>query len=286
MNPEILVIGALGTVGAETVAALLRRGVRPRAAGTDPSRVEKRFGDAVEPVRFDFGASETFEAAFAGISSMFVLRPPHISNPKRDMYPALEAARKAGVRRVVFLSLIGIEDNKLVPHRAVEDFLERSGQERVFLRCSFFMQNLGGVHRAEIRDRDELFLPVGDAKTSFIDARDLGEIAAKALVEIGTGDAAWDLTGSEALDYHEVARVFSRELGREIRYRNPSPLAFFLRRLGAKEPFLFALVTTWLYANTKRGMAARVTGEAERLLGREPFTLAEYVRDHRGLWDR
>ncbi|MBP7096891.1 MAG: NmrA family NAD(P)-binding protein [Spirochaetia bacterium] len=286
MEAKILVIGALGTVGAETVHALLRRGVRPRAAGTDPSRVAARFGDAVEAVRFDFGASETFGPAFAGIDSMFVLRPPHISNPKRDMFPALEAARKAGVRRVVFLSLIGIEDKKFVPHRAVEDFLERSGQERVFLRSSFFMQNLGSTHREEIRDRDELYLPVGDAKTAFIDARDLGEIAAKALVEVGTGSAAWDLTGSEALDYHEVARVFSRELGRGIRYRDPSPPAFFLRRLGAKEGFMFALVSTWLYANTKRGMAERVTDEARRLLGREPFTLVEYVRDHRRLWIR
>jgi len=286
MTPSILVLGSLGTVGAEVVESLIARGMRPRAADRRPERVAARFGAAVDAVRFDFTDPSSFADAFAGIDSVFLVRPPRLARPKRDMFPALDAAKAAGVRTVVFLSLIGVEENRLAPHGKIEDYIKASGFGHAFLRCSFFMQNLGGAHRAELRDRDELFLPVGDAKTAFIDARDIGEIAAKALVETGTGNAAWDLTGPEAIDYREVARIFSRELGREIRYRAPSPLAYFLRRLGAKESFMFALVSTWLYANTKRGMAERVTDEAGRLLGREPRTLTEYVRDHRRLWDR
>ena len=61
---------------------------------------------------------------------------------------------------MVFLS-IGIERAKFVPHYKVEAYLRASGQVWTFLRCSFFMQNLNTTHRTEIRERDEIFVPVG-----------------------------------------------------------------------------------------------------------------------------
>jgi len=215
---------------------------------------------------------------------MFLMRPPHIANIKRDMYPALDAAKAAGVRHVVFLSIIGIEQNTVVPHYKVETYLREHGLDYTFLRCSFFMQNLEAAHRDEIHDRNEIYLPTGTAKTSFIDTRDIGAVAAVCLSEPGHERKAYDLTGSEALDYYEVAALFSTILGRTIVYRNPSPLAFFLRQLSRRQPLMYALVTTWLYTNTRNGMAATVTGEVERLLGRPPISMKQYIEDNRAAW--
>jgi uncharacterized protein YbjT (DUF2867 family) len=287
MQPTTLVIGALGNVGAEVVHSLLAEGVRVRAADFFPDKITDRFGHQVEAAAFDFGRPETFAPAFQGIRRAFLLRPPQIADVKKFIFPAVDAAKACGVEHFVFLSLIGIEQNIIVPHYKVEKYLQESVLKYTFLRCSFFMQNLNTTHRAEIRDRDEIFVPVGEARTSFIDVRDIGEVAAVTLTQPGHENQAYDLTGSEALDYFQVASLFSSQLGRSIIYANPSPLAYFWRQLSSGKSSLgFALVTTWLFSNTKKGMADRVTGEVHRITGRAPISLAQYIRDYQQDWER
>ncbi len=285
MEPEILVMGAMGNVGTEVVHCLARKNIPIRAADLFPEKVRERFGPGVEAVRFDFSDPATFADTFRGIRKVFVLRPPQISNIKRDIVPALEAAKAVGVKHMVFLSLIGIENNKVVPHYKVEQWIRSSGLDYTFPRCSFFMQNLNTTHLAEIRDLDEIYIPVGDAKTSFLDVRDIGAVAALALSSPGHEKKAYDLTGSEALDYYQVAEIFTRVLGRKITYKNPSSMKFF-RRQQKNNKLMFALVTTWLYGNTRKGMAETVTGEVKRLLGREPIKMLQYIQDYKDYWNK
>jgi hypothetical protein len=79
--------------------------------------IKERFGDSVESIRFDFSVPETYAKTFEGVEKMFLMRPPHISNVNREMFPAIDAAKHAGIKHVVFLSLIGIERAKFVPYR-------------------------------------------------------------------------------------------------------------------------------------------------------------------------
>ncbi len=284
MSTPILVIGALGNVGAETVKQLQLAGYTVRAADIDPAKVKDRFGDSVEPVRFDFTDPHTYAAAFNGIEKMFLLRPPHISNIKRDMFPAIAAAKQAGVKHVVFLSLIGIENAKFVPHYKVEQYLQELQLQTTFLRCSFFMQNLNTTHRNEIKERGEIFVPVGNAKTSFIDVRDIGVIAARALTETGHAGRNYDLTGVEALDYWQATKILSKTLGKQIVYRNPNPIHFFFETLRRGIPFAFALVMMGLYTSTRFGMAEPVTAEVEKIIGRKPITFEQYTQDYKDAW--
>jgi uncharacterized protein YbjT (DUF2867 family) len=286
LKATILVLGALGNVGAEVVKSLLSAGVTVRAGDLFPEKVKQRFGQNVEAVLFDFGKPETFAPAFQGIRKVFVMRPPQISDIQKYMVPALEAAKTAGVQHMVFLSLIGIEQNTVVPHYKVEQWMRQSGLDYTFLRCSFFMQNLNTTHRAEIRDHDEIYIPVGKAKTSFLDVRDIGAVAALALTQPGHEKKAYDLTGSEALDYDQVADLFTQVLGRKITYKNPSAVGFFVRQMRNKTQLMFALVTTWLYTNTKSGMADVITDEVQQLLDRPPIRMRQYIEDYKSSWMR
>lgn len=284
MAAEILVMGALGNTGAEVVSSLLALGVPVRAADLSAEKVQQRFGSGVEAAAFDFSKRKTFGPAFEGMRKMFLLRPPQISNVKKWMVPAINAAQAAGVQHFVFLSLVGIEQNTVAPHYKVEQHLRACGAAYTFLRCSFFMQNLNTVHRAEIRDRDEIYVPVAKARTSFIDVRDIGAVAALVLTQPGHENQAYDLTGSKALDYEQVASLFTQVLGRKITYRNPSEIQFFLRQVQQGASLPFALVTTWLYANTRGGMADRVTSEVQRITGRAPICMRQYIEDYRANW--
>lgn len=284
METPVLVLGALGNVGMETVKNLLANGQQVRAADIDEKKLRAAFDRSVECVRFDFTDPSTYEATFAGIRRMFIMRPPHLANIKRDMLPAIIAARQAGVQYAVFLSIIGIENAKFVPHYKVETYLREYGFETTFLRCSFFMQNLNTTHRAEIKERNEIFVPVGNAKTSFIDVRDIGAVAARCLTEEGHVGKNYDITGVEALDYWQATKILSNILRREIRYQNPNPFRYFIKSVRRGVPLGFAFITVGLYTSTRFGMAEPVTDTVEQLLGRKPISFEQYAQDYKDAW--
>ena len=89
------------------------------------------------------------------------------------------------------LSIQGVERNRVVvPHRKVEDHLRRNGLAWTFVRAAYFMQNLSMTHAADIRERDEIFLPAGRrSRTAHVDARDVAAVAAVALT--GEGHQGW-----------------------------------------------------------------------------------------------
>ncbi len=284
METPILVIGALGNVGAQVVNELQAAGRRVRAADLDLPGLRERFGDSVECVRFDFSDPATFAPTFESVEKMFLIRPPQISNIKRDMFPAIDAAKQAGVKYVVFLSVIGIEKMTFIPHYKVETHLKEQNFQTTFLRCSFFMQNLSSTHRKEIKERSEIFVPVGNAKTSFIDVRDIGAVAARLLIEEGHAGRNYDLTGAEALDYWQAAKILSETLGREIKYRNPGAIRFFVETIRRGTSIAFAFVVMGLYTSTRYGMAESVTDAVERLTGKRPISFKKFTEDYRDVW--
>lgn len=276
----ILVTGATGTVGRHVVTSLAEEDVAVRTGVRDVARAHERFGEGVECVEFDFERPETWGRVFEGVDALFLVRPPAMARVQRHLTPAVDAAARMGVEHIVFLSVLGAERNPLLPHRRIETHLRDADVSYTFLRASFFMQNFADVHRDAIVERDELFVPAGDGKTSFIDARDVGTVAALALAEPGHENRSYDLTGPAALDYHAVAAVFSDVLDRPITYANPSILSFVRRLRTEGQPFGFVLVMVGIYTTARLGFAGRVSTDVRSLLGREPIPLARFVADY------
>lgn len=284
MQPDMLITGATGNVGAAILQHFpdptrLKAGLRASSTARLPTGVTR--------TTFDFTDPATYKDALAGINAMFLVRPPQITDVELYFKPLIAAAERAGVYYVVFLSLLGVDQNTVVPHYKIEQALMASRMNWTFLRASYFMQNLNTTHRDDIRDRDEIIVPVGKGKTSFIDTRDIGAVAALLL----QGDPlhhgqAYDLTGSESLTYWEVARILSEELGRTIQYNDPSVFRFWkhMRSLGHPRPYV--LVMEYLYFMTRRGLSAEVTPITEMLLGRAPIRFRQYVHDYREAWLR
>ncbi len=283
MTGTIVVTGATGTVGSEVVRLLREAGRPVRAAVTDVHDGRARLGPDVECVPFAFDRKETHAETFDGARALFLMRPPQMADA-RAFVPTIEAARDAGVEQIAFLSLQGVERNAVVPHHRIERLVRESGVAWTFLRPSFFMQNFSGVHRDEIRLHDRIFVPAGRGRTAFVDVRDVAAVAAKTLTEPGHERHAYELTGSEALDYDEIARILSEELGRTIRYANPSALRFWLGMRRAGHPTGLATVMTALYTVARFGLAAHLTDTTRELLGREPITFRQFASDHAHIW--
>ena len=279
----ILVTGASGNVGGDVLGGLLKLGIPTRAAVTDPARAATTLPADANMTRFDFNDTACFPAALEGVTRVFLMRPPAIGNPK-VFKPFLEAIRAAGIEQVVFLSLLGAQGNPVVPHRKIELEIEKLELPHVFLRPSFFLQHLTGTHLIDIVERNEIFVPAGTGRTSFIDARDIASVAVRALSVPHIVNGGIDLTGAEALSYADVAAIFSRVLGRTISYSDPPPLKFGLemQRRGIKPEFVNIMIL--IYNTNRFGLAARVTTDVKRILGREPLGVKEFVTDFKHLF--
>lgn len=291
MTPPTVVTAPTGNVGTYVVEELLRAGMPVRAALRPEQRVKVPTGvpaELVDEVEFDFTDPATWRSTFEGASTLFLVRPPALSNVERDLLPSMAAARDAGIRHVVFLSLQGAEKNSLVPHHDVEKWLRESGMSWTFVRASFFMQNMSTTHASDIRDRDEIAVPAGRGRTAFVDAKDVAAVAAVALREPEQHrNVSWTPTGPEALTYQEVAAVLSDVLGRPIRYTKPGLaryVAHARRDLGMA--WGFALVTGAIYTAARLGQAGGLTDDVRQVTGRDPIALREFAERERAVWER
>lgn len=280
----ILITGATGNVGGAALRSLaaqskgiIRVGLR------NPDSIRSLPGDPTA-VHLDFADANTFGPSLAGVDRLLLIRPPLLANVRRYFEPFIRAAENGGVKQVVFLSVMGVEEASFIPHAKIEKLLAGSSVSYTFLRAGFFNQNLSTTHAADIRDDDRVFVPAGTGKTAFVDARDIGEVAARTLTEDGHQNSAYTLTSYDLLDYYEVARILSEELGRNIRYEKPGALRFIAKELREGTSLTFALLMAGVYMPTRLGRTERSDDALTELLGRSPVTFRAFVREHLDAW--
>ena len=281
---KILITGATGNTGIEVIKILKDKGVNLVAALRDPEKDSRLLPEGIASVKFDFADPATYKPAMEGIRKIYLIRPPAISDVKKFIFPVIDVAIEAGVQHIVLLSLMGAESNSFVPHRKIEKYILTRGIAYTFIRPSFFMQNLSTTHREDIKKTHEICVPAGKGKTSFIDVRDISAVSALALSEDGHENKAYELSGSEALTYYEVADILSGVLNANITYTNPSMFAFYRRMRTYNHPFMFIIVMTALYTVSKLGLAGKISNEFQRLMGREPITFKQFAEDYKECW--
>lgn len=278
MSAPVLVTGPSGNVGRPVVEQLLARGAAVRCGVLDPGGGGLPAG--AHTIRLDFTDPSTFGPAVAGCRGLFLLRPPAISRVKQTLNRLVDVARDAGVGHVVLLSVAGAESNRLVPHHRVEQHLARAGVPHTILRPGFFADNLLSSYARDI-EQGRLYVPAGDGRVAFVDARDLGEVAAIVLTDPDAhAGAAYHLTGPRAVTFSDVAAVLSARLGRPVRYEPASLLGYWRHLRGQGMVRVQVLVQTVLHAGLRRGDAEAVDPTLPRLLGRPSRTIEDYVRDH------
>jgi uncharacterized protein YbjT (DUF2867 family) len=214
----ILVTGATGNVGSEVVRALLDAGedvrglVRDgRANGLPPS---------AEPVVGDLNRAETVAPALASATAVFLL------SGYAGMEQILADARAAGVQRAVLLSSAaapsGDRSNAVARyHIESEAAVRASGLAWTFLQPRTFMTNtLQWID--QLRDGDVVRAPFPGVRVATIDPRDVGAVAALALVTDDHDGRTYALTGPESLLPGERVAVLGEVLGRDLRFEGQS----------------------------------------------------------------
>jgi uncharacterized protein YbjT (DUF2867 family) len=284
---KILITGATGNVGRPLIEHLLRGNdqVTIQAAVTEIATAGHLFPSSrVQPVEFDFLRPEITHRALQGIDKVFLLRPPQLSRVRQEIFPFIDQMQAAGVKQVVFLSLQGVENNKITPHYKIEQYIRQLSLPYTFLRPSFFMQNLTTTHLEEIRDEGRLYLPAGKGATNFVDVREVAEAGAKVFLETGHIPQAYELTGPRAYTYHEITQIISEVTERQIQYQPAGFLPFIWKKWRKGIPLGFAFVMAALYTVARLGKADGYSDELQELLGRPPKDFADFALEHARLW--
>jgi uncharacterized protein YbjT (DUF2867 family) len=270
-NP-VLILGGTGKTGRRVADRLTARGL--------PVRVGSR--SATPP--FDWTDRTTWEPALRDVRAAYLAYAPDISAPgaAETIGAFADLAASRGVHRLVLLSARGM-DAALLAERAVR----ASGADWTILRCNWFAQNFSEEFLRELILGGELALPTGDVPEPFVDAEDIADVAAAALVDPGHAGRVYELSGPRALSLAEATAEIAKATGRDIRYVPVSPREFARGLLDSGFPAELAALVAAIFTETFDGRNAQPTDGVRQALGREPRDFADYVRRTAatGVWD-
>ncbi len=279
---NILVTGPSGNVGREVIKSLLKTKETIFAADLHKEATTILFGDSVKFRKLDFYDRNTLAPCLNKIDRIFLMRPPQIGNVQKYMFPFINLIKKKGVEHVVTLSIA--DANPMVPHYKVEKHLEELEIPYTHLRAGYFMQNLSTTHKKPIQKEKDIFIPAGDAKISFTDVRDIGEVAAKLLLTGEYKNQIIHITGNEALDFHEIAKKMRLILKHPIKYSNPSGRAFKKKMLHYGFDKGMIRIMRMIYFAAKRKKSDIIYDDFEKIMGKKPISIEKFIADYAEYW--
>lgn len=226
-GPRILAVGASGPFAGHVVAALARRGacVRGMIRNETPA-AEVRGRGAAETVVADLGNEASLKAAFEGVDRIFYIAPAFMPDEADVGRRFVTTAVGAGVRRIVFSSVIHPVIASLANHAGkapVEEAILDSGIEYTFLHPALYFQNYGSGWDKVI-ETGVLAEPWScETRFSRVDYRDVAEAAAIALTEDHLLYGTFELAAEGWLNRHDVAALISSLLDRDTRAERIDP---------------------------------------------------------------
>jgi uncharacterized protein YbjT (DUF2867 family) len=292
----ILVTGATGTVGNEVVKQLVSSSdhnnivIRAAVHSQDKADNFKIYGKSVETVNMDYNKPETIADALNHVDKLFLLTLPA---PDMAVYSnLLEEIREynGNINHIVKLSSMAAAAEKTGLgtiigriHREEEKIIEESKIPFTFLRPPAFMQNFITQFGYTIRTQDAFYVPAGDAKISFIDARDIAAVSVKALTSNDNQQyigKAYMITAQEAISYGQAAEILSKQVGRRISYVDiPEEDSRKGMKQNGMDDWLIDAIMEF-YTIIKAGHASKTTNEVEQIIGRKPISFSQFAKDY------
>ena len=237
---------------------------------------------------------DSMRKALQGVSTLFLLNAVS-TQELTEAVLTLNLAREAGIERLVYFSVFNAEPFTNVPHftskYAVERMIAQVGIPATILRPNCFMQNDALYFKDALMGPGLYPFPIGDKGVSMVDVRDIGEIAAQAVLKRERSSQALpneiiNLIGPDALTGPSIAKIWSATLNKQVTYTG-SDTAQFEARLAQHAPSWMAMdMRLMLDRFCSDGMAA-TSADVDvmtELLGRRPRSYSDFAAETLAQW--
>ncbi|HKT74071.1 MAG TPA: NmrA family NAD(P)-binding protein [Steroidobacteraceae bacterium] len=296
---SILIFGAAAHIGGPLAAFLTREApsTRLRLVTRSPTKAEalRKAFPAAEVVNADYGDPPSMRKAVDGMEGVFVITPAgtderpamtHLIDALKASGSVIHLLRQVGLQpeanpRRIPQSLRGPGLSLPIQHAVAKQMLDDSGLPVTYLNCgATFMDNfiVLGMHRG-LRQERKLIWP--ERLIPWIDPREVGEVAARLFLSDNhrhIGQFHTLNNGHDLMRFHEVAELMSEVWNEPIGY-DSSKESFFAHysQIGPRLPILWEF---FQYEQDNEVVWAR-NDFVERILGRKPKTLREWLIEHR-----
>lgn len=274
-----LITGATGDIGSKAVQQLIRRGERPRVFVRDEAKARIQFGDGVDIFVGDLADSVSLQQALQGANTLFLVN----SGPRIPVLDELaaKAAKSAGVQHIVKLSSLDVEQRLAIGvwHEKGEAAIRASGIPFTFVRPTGFMSNLLAWRRSIIAE-GVVRSSAADGKRPFIHSEDIAAVAVQALTTRDYVGLALPITGPEALSFREITMKIGAEIGRHLEFLPISDEEAGHRFCATWASVEEVAAHVELWRAIREGRVATVTDAVERILGRKPIPLHQWITEN------
>ncbi len=278
---KILIMGADKEVPRFLFERLGHMGVKCRAAFHNTQSVNSSdYKENVERISFDFSDMLSIKKALRNISSLFLVTPDRkelVSYVKS----VTDLARESSVKQVVFISLLGADISYSgrigAWYLEAENIVRNSSIPFTILRSNCLMQKV--VSFVEPRT-GMIYLPLGEAKVSLVDARDVAAVAADIFLPGAHHfSKTYNLTGNDALTMHKVAESLSQVTGREIGYVDiPEDTAADTLKKNYSPEKTELMLEYFRFLSS--GQGSLLSSAEEIVSGIEPISFIDFARDY------
>jgi NAD(P)H dehydrogenase (quinone) len=277
---KIGVTGATGQLGRIVIEKLKER-VSSESIVALVRTPEKASSLGVEARTFDYSKPEALADSLKGIDSLLLISSNEIGQRIQQHANVIEAAKQAGVKRIVYTSLLHADRSTLnlaEEHLATESTLKASGVPYTILRNGWYTENYTGSIPGAI-GAGALIGSAGDGKIASAARVDYAEAAAVVLTSEGHVNKVYELAGDDAYTLTDLAAEVSRQIGKNIPYNNLPEAEYvnILKKMNLPEALALNIVG-WDVGASKNDMFDDAH-QLSKLIGRPTTSLAKVVAD-------
>ncbi|MDF7820478.1 SDR family oxidoreductase [Runella sp. MFBS21] len=279
----ILVTGATGHLGSATIDFLLETTPSTQIAALvrDVAKAGNLTEKGVEVRQGDYSDIDSLSKAFEGIDTLLLISSSSMENRFLQHTNAIDAAKKAGVKYIVYTSVVKPSyETKFLPgldHIKTEEYLKASGLNYVIFRNTFYAEVLPMLLGNALETGD-WYYPVGDAKINLVARFDIAEGLAKVLVAPEKHlNQVYEITSGESLSFTQIAALLTEAKGKTITYTSIPTEAFVggLQQAGLPEPVIGMI--GGIAEAIKDGELSTTDAALENILGRKTTPLKSCI---------